>query len=857
MSFSIDLWNGVDIIREKYTTIRREFRSFVNFLIKYNTIEIQHCKNLDILYNEFKEKNNKTESIFESARISAINMIDIESQTRKIFIENTSNLIKNINLFLQDLKYPSNEIPDLSVNFNKDLDKLRMKQEIFYSQCKEMCSLISQLDLENKLNEKSNETKLEKILNKLLKSRDEYLLSINETNVKRRNFNKKVEKIMNKYEKEHKKLLKNFIENLTEFNNDKRKLIDVLSQKENYFFSEYFQKLKVEDEIFNFIVNNATKEFPMIQIEFTPFKKKDFEIFLNLKYQNKLKQNDLNKILTTIQNYFQKNNIFPLNFLQTGILKNVPKPQKENFFNTRKFSLFLKKSFTIENSNNNNTKNNENDNLLEKEINIIKNYEFIKNTINELVTNNEVKLFENSYVIDADISKILNEPKKFDDINDKIGEFRDLLLNQKDEANFVYIEAFIKTLSYLRSKGRYSINDETYIIFSLLFFLLLKQNKNNDYILKNLLMLSQTFYKIEGGDKIYISESLKNKDLFKSKEIWHRCINYSLKLANKDFIANKNEYINKINKDAYSTVITYLCDLKFFTNDETVYNEVYEFYKKIYNLKEEDINTIVENSIKSRMKKKDKENETQKEENETKKEEKGIKTEENETKKDEDETKKEENEIIKEEKEEKEEKEDKNEIKKEENEIKREEKDYKNEIEIKEKKEEKDDKDEIKNEENKIKNEEKVEKEDKNGIKIEENEIKKEENEIKNEEKEEKEDKNLIKKEENEIKKDEIEIKKDENEIKIEETEAKEEKEDKNDMKKEENKIENEEKEVKNEKKQNILNNIDNNIDFNIDNNTDNNENKKEIIETKDAVNNENNNNDKDIENINNIDSES
>ena len=744
MSFSIDLWNGVDIIREKYTTIRREFRSFVNFLIKYNTIEIQHCKNLDILYNEFKEKNNKTESIFESARISAINMIDIESQTRKIFIENTSNLIKNINLFLQDLKYPSNEIPDLSVNFNKDLDKLRMKQEIFYSQCKEMCSLISQLDLENKLNEKSNETKLEKILNKLLKSRDEYLLSINETNVKRRNFNKKVEKIMNKYEKEHKKLLKNFIENLTEFNNDKRKLIDVLSQKENYFFSEYFQKLKVEDEIFNFIVNNATKEFPMIQIEFTPFKKKDFEIFLNLKYQNKLKQNDLNKILTTIQNYFQKNNIFPLNFLQTGILKNVPKPQKENFFNTRKFSLFLKKSFAVENSNNNNTKNNENDSSLEKEINIIKNYEFIKNTINELVTNNEVKLFENSYVIDADISKILNEPKKFDDINDKIGEFRDLLLNQKDEANLVYIEAFIKTLSYLRSKGRYSINDETYIIFSLLFFLLLKQNKNNDYILKNLLMLSQTFYKIEGGDKIYISESLKNKDLFKSKEIWHRCINYSLKLANKDFIANKNEYINKINKDAYSTVITYLCDLKFFTNDETVYNEVYEFYKKIYNLKEEDINTIVENSIKSRMKEKDKENETQKEENETKKEEKGIKTEENEIKKEEDETKKEEN-----------------------------------------------------------------------------------------------------------------EIKKDENEIKIEEIEAKEEKEDKNDMKKEENKIENEEKEVKNEKKQNILNNIDNNIDFNIDNNTHNNENKKEIIETKDAVNNENNNNDKDIENINNIDSES
>ena len=83
MSFCIDLWNGINIIKDKYALIRREFRSFVNFLTKYNTFETQHCKNLDILYNEFKEKNNQADSKFELARIHAINMINYESQNRK------------------------------------------------------------------------------------------------------------------------------------------------------------------------------------------------------------------------------------------------------------------------------------------------------------------------------------------------------------------------------------------------------------------------------------------------------------------------------------------------------------------------------------------------------------------------------------------------------------------------------------------------------------------------------------------------------------------------------------------------------------------------------------------------------
>ena len=85
MSFSIDLWNGFNSIKDRYNSIRREFRSFSTFLSKYNTCENQHCKNLDNLYNEFKEQNTQNKTDFELARINLIDMINFESQSKKNF----------------------------------------------------------------------------------------------------------------------------------------------------------------------------------------------------------------------------------------------------------------------------------------------------------------------------------------------------------------------------------------------------------------------------------------------------------------------------------------------------------------------------------------------------------------------------------------------------------------------------------------------------------------------------------------------------------------------------------------------------------------------------------------------------
>ena len=262
MSFSIDLWNGVNIIKDKYTNMRRELRSFANFLTKYNTYELQHCKNLDSLFNEFKEqKIQKNITNFDKARNNLVEMINYESQTKKTFLDEVLKIVKKINIFLQDLKNPSNEISDLTDNFDKEIDKLNSKKEMFFTQCKEISSLLSQFELENKLNDKNSEQKISKVLNKLIKTRDDYLLSINETNIKRNTYNKKVEELLDKYELEHRNLLKCCFECLNEFKTKKYELANDINKKERSDFLNIFNKLKEDEEVTEFIINNATKEF--------------------------------------------------------------------------------------------------------------------------------------------------------------------------------------------------------------------------------------------------------------------------------------------------------------------------------------------------------------------------------------------------------------------------------------------------------------------------------------------------------------------------------------------------------------------------------------------------------------------
>ena len=87
---------------------------------------------------------------------------------------------------------------------------------MFHSQCKEFCSYFSQYELD-KNKSKADDLKIEKHYNRLIKSREDYLFYINETNIERKKYNAKKEELLNTLENLYKKTIEKFKDYLFKF----------------------------------------------------------------------------------------------------------------------------------------------------------------------------------------------------------------------------------------------------------------------------------------------------------------------------------------------------------------------------------------------------------------------------------------------------------------------------------------------------------------------------------------------------------------------------------------------------------------------------------------------------------------
>ena len=591
------------------------------------SIEKEYCKNLDALFKENKDLALSTnyDSPLEKSRMSIINSIEYESTLKKEFINNiTKDIIDKINKFLSEPKlYLDNlffENSESTIIFNKAITKLAAKQESFHQQCKELSSYLSQIELENNVDEKTAQIKTQKIYNKVIKAKEDYLFSINETNIEREKYNLKTEESLNELEKIYKKTIDTFKGYLFEFATHKFTFIKSLYTKEKYNFEEFHSAINLDQEFSQFVMNYATKQFPMIKIEFCPMKQSTISKFIKSKYHDKLNDKDVQRATNSVMKYFKQHNIFPEYLIQSGISKILLKKSSE-FFSTRRFTKTKESNIenrltTIEDKIAAKSPN-------EREKIIMKNVNFVKDFLNELITNNTIEIFgekkDSQNLVKLDENK---EATGKINTNDKIADFIPLFYNTFEGCQ-VYIETLIKTLSYIRSKGKYEINDDTYNLLQIVFIKILEQNPKNDYILKNILILSQTFYKIKDNEKVYLQKGIKGNEVLNFSETWHRCINYTLNLANTDkdltIITKKNDLINKINKEAFVTVISYLCDMKLFCENDKVFEKVKNFYIKIYKLDEDAVNKNVEDYVKELYKNKENLKNKKNENKETKK----------------------------------------------------------------------------------------------------------------------------------------------------------------------------------------------------------------------------------------------
>ena len=629
MSFNIDLWNGFEVIKSSFDSNLNKLNQLINILDSYSFFIKEYYTNLFNLYSSTNKIINKDNSTFDNL----LYLLLISFKTESEYYENHYNLI---NKSLQETKeriekiklniqqyFQSYEIN--KENFNNALNNLISKQENFYESCKELCLNIAQeetnkifIENQNNINNKKRSStgnlkikieKKETPLDCVFLAKSNYIKFIFESNKLRENYNNNTENILLKLESQYKDILYYFECLMKIYINDKIMIHNKILTLNNNNNGKTFKNINYETIFNDFIENNVTKEFPMIKLEFIPFKltKNIFENNQKLNNYNELKKEEQNKIFNLIKNYISENNInlyesdFSKIFLKSKEQQNLLKSNEVNLDETKTIIEIDEDDFEI-------IKSKKKKEIEKKK----KNFNFIKNFINTLVIeeteSNKKEEKEDENVIDID------ESIKYNKI---LVKFMDLI-SPKNKEKFEYLNAFIQFLTIVRVKGFFKLNPYVYQIFINIFTYILMNYKNSYDYVRNIILLSQTFYKGDDENpddvKIYLLNGLKNHSVFKEPQTWHRAINYSLSLSIKNSslykleIQNKEDYYKNLDKIVMNIFISYLYDMRISTTDLKVYEKVKHFYSKIYKLDEkmvdEQVNKLLE--INSKKEKNDK-----------------------------------------------------------------------------------------------------------------------------------------------------------------------------------------------------------------------------------------------------------
>ena len=599
MSFSIDLWNGFDKMKERFTLTFNELQLLNTVFNTFVNMEKDYSKNLDSLY---KDNKNRIEGEFllEKSFIKLLDNIKVQSDYHKKHIDFISKYligpIKEVidnqkSLFQLFSKNAKNvEILEKSKNY------LIAKEEKYHSACNDLTNFLVNYDSNffdpSFTENKSVINKRQKLINKINDYKNEYISQLYESNIDLDQYNSKTYQIMDELESKHESLLDLLKWSLINYANNKIALYDKVNYLYKAILKNYFSNIDYNQEFMGFIKKNVTKEFPISKFEFIAYKLNNININLFKENDRRQNPNECNRKINLMKKFFADNKL-----LVYTIPKETNNNDNNNENNIHVFSNTIKKIISMEKD----TIKKPQSAVYKKPRNISQelNYFSLNNITNRFTSRDREDLLKSNLAyIEFFIDKLMlkpNETKKYE-----IDKLKDLFLLNKKE-NCIYFDTFIRTLNEYRARGKYVVSDGTYEILVDVFNFMLDNFQEQDNLLKNILILSQTFYFLRDNDKkSYIQRGIKNHKIFSSSKFWHRVINNTLSqnINNKDISQkvdkDKNETNKKLKIIALNTLIAYLCDLKCFTDDQKVFEEVKKFYCEIYDLDEKEVEKNVE-----------------------------------------------------------------------------------------------------------------------------------------------------------------------------------------------------------------------------------------------------------------------
>ena len=499
----LSYFNKISKRAENYYFYIHKYKEFTTeYLIKINSLlnsftpsfdKANSLKNNNLANNE--EIYNKEE---DKLKIELnIDLSPLEKITSGIY-KDLQEQIKSINFFLKNIEFSLDNFKFIINKTKLDIEKQKMK----YINLKN--NFLGIINFYNKENEdllKEFSYLEERIIKhyiftkKITKYKNQYSKIDTEDNI-----NKKIVEIK---EKENTFLQKdkNRLKNLIDFN---KEIEDYKSKIKNSIF--------LLIKIFNLSISTFSKYFRNL-LSLNEEKK----LVNKINEKKEIKNDEFNEYELIINKYLKKisNDTIQASLIQTKpkkystkILKNMP---QEIYYILEKGGYNITLSDIQINS--------------DDVINIMKNFKDFNLIIRD---ENDTEKEKNKIIIEEIIDKVFinkntNKEKLLEDEANKLFKYL--------ESNKDYRIHFFATLGIKRDNKNNTLTIQLFNvitkIFSFLADIILKEK---DYESEcNLLILAQTFYKLEKDNKkIFICDSIKDKALFKNEEIWIEYIKYQV-----------------------------------------------------------------------------------------------------------------------------------------------------------------------------------------------------------------------------------------------------------------------------------------------------------------------------------------
>ena len=473
--------------------IQKYLEKFKSYLFEYYTLNISHFTNLSKLLNGFSARKNQNfiNTPIYQLKLIFQSIIEFQSKNYETMIPNCQNLI----LISENLISLKKIIEEIYTKHNK-LSNLGISKDM-----NTVSNSIMQYmdDLENKTVEEFVWEKYKK-----------HTLTSNK------------EKIKNLIDK-----IKQLEKNLFDYGNEKK--------------GQYYSMIKESDNKIQKIFNDIKNIF---QEYISKLKETTKDYIKNLEnFENNLNSISINLEIKNVENVFCSKSDFEF---------------KEKDFNKYSIKILKNKKILLKDYNkDNHLENNNDDNFVElkktktftdkftssenkKENILFLTDEDIYEIISRLYKYDLKVLDKSKYDLDKEKEKLLsleksnkilldyseNKEKAKKNLNKDFKQIMELI-NTKIINTIKNAESFFIALNNYRVKGKLNLNDKFYELILYIYnstFDLLKEN--NNYTLGNLMIiLSQTFYKENGKEKIYILEGIKSHDIFKPNEFWKNIIN--------------------------------------------------------------------------------------------------------------------------------------------------------------------------------------------------------------------------------------------------------------------------------------------------------------------------------------------